>query len=405
MEDLHRPMGQRSRNRYPLSTLFKLLPLRRLRVAPVVAGLSLLLATGCDRAVWEEAFAPGPQPGEGAGTDIGGTTSGEKSSGNSSKSTAPGGAVAGSDRKTPEATSSKPQTGPGGGSNPRLAGDAKTSSSDSSSDDNKPKPSDSDESSSQPPAAEIETSDNASANARGNGDSSNSNREGVPSELESSVADVLALGVLTPPDQAAVDAGFEPNEPVTRGEFARWLLAANNVIYGDRPAAQIRIATGSSEPIFKDVAKNNPNFPAIQGLAEAGIIPSSLSGAQEQINFKPDALLTREDMLLWKVPLDTRQSLPASNLEAVKEAWGFQDASKASAPALRAILADYSNGDQAVIRRVFGYTTLLQPQKAVTQAEAAAALWYFGNSGQGVSAGDVSTGELGEVEGNENIGG
>ncbi len=69
---------------------------------------------------------------------------------------------------------------------------------------------------------------------------------------------------------------------------------------------------------------------------------------------------------------------------------------------LRAILADYSNGDKAVIHQVLGYTTLLQPQKTVTQA---AALGDFGNSGQGVSAGNISVGDLGEVDGNKNIGG
>ncbi len=398
MEDLHRPMGHSSRTSNPASPLSGLLPLRwqlrRLRVAPILAGLSLVLATGCDRASLEQAFAPDPQLVGETGTNTGETAT----SNNNSKSTAPGGAASGSS-KSQAPVNTKPQTGPGGGSNSRVTGTAQTNTNDSASnkpnDKTKPSSSDGKSSDSQPSNSE-ETS--AQAN-----DSSNSNN--IPTELESSVADVLALGVLTPPDQAAVDGGFEPNETVSRGDFARWLLAANNAVYGDRPAAQIRSATGNSEPTFKDVPKNNPNFSAIQGLAEAGIIPSSLSGAQEQINFKPDAPLTREDMLLWKVPLDARSSLPASNLEAVKEAWGFQDASKASAPALRAILADYSNGDQAVIRRVFGYTTLLQPQKPVTQAEAAAALWYFGNSGQGVSAGDVSVGDLGEVDSNENIGG
>ena len=389
-------MGYRSRIRNSASQYSGFLPIRRLpwrrlKVSPVLAGLSLLLVTGCDRAALEQAFAPDPQLiGENGADSNGSTTS------NNSKSTAPGGAAS-NNSTTGSTNGSKTQTGPGGGSNPRIAGN--TISGSNSSANNQAKPSNQKTNGDDSPQPK-----NGENSAQSN-DSSNSNNGSIPAELESSVADVLALGVLTPSDQAAVDGGFEANEPVTRGDFARWLLAANNAVYGDRPAAQIRFASGNSEPIFKDVAKNNPNFPAIQGLAEAGIIPSSLSGAQEQINFKPDAPLTREDMLLWKVPLDVRQSLPASNLEAVKEAWGFQDASKASAPALRAILADYSNGDQAVIRRVFGYTTLLQPQKPVTQAEAAAALWYFGNSGQGVSAGDVPVGELGEVEGNENIGG
>jgi hypothetical protein len=49
-------------------------------------------------------------------------------------------------------------------------------------------------------------------------------------------------------------------------------------------------------------------------------------------------------------------------------------------------LADFQNSEQANIRRVFGYTTLFQPKKPVTRAEAAAALWYFGSQGEGLSA-------------------
>jgi hypothetical protein len=87
--------------------------------------------------------------------------------------------------------------------------------------------------------------------------------------------------------------------------------------------------------------------------------------------------------------LDTRQILPATNIEAVKDKWGFQDASKIDSQASRAILADFNNGDLANIRRVFGFTTLFQPKKAVTRAEAAASLWYFGVQGEGLSAEDA----------------
>lgn len=212
----------------------------------------------------------------------------------------------------------------------------------------------------------------------------------VPIALRSQVEDFLALGAIAGP--------FEANAAISRGEFARWLFATNNALHSDRPALQVRPGSATSTTVFRDVPTSHPDFEAIQGLAEAGILPSSLSGAQEQINFRPSDHLSREDLILWKVPLDVRRTLPPSNLEAVKEAWGFQDTSRISSPALRAVLADYSNGDQAVIRRVFGYTTLLQPQKPVTQAEAAAALWYFGSDGQGVSAADAPEERLGRGE-------
>jgi len=114
-----------------------------------------------------------------------------------------------------------------------------------------------------------------------------------------------------------------------------------------------------------------------------------LSGNSTEVLFRPDAPLTRESLVLWKVPLDIRQGLPQASLDAVQQTWGFQDAGKIDPKAMRAILADFQNGEQSIIRRVFGYTTLFQPKKPVTQAEAAAALWYFGSQGEGISASEV----------------
>ena len=91
-------------------------------------------------------------------------------------------------------------------------------------------------------------------------------------------------------------------------------------------------------------------------------------------------------MLLWNIPLDTRQGLPSASLDTVKQTWGFQDTGKIDPKALRAVIADNQNGENSNIRRVFGYTTLFQPKRAVTRAEAAAALWYFGTESDGITA-------------------
>ncbi|MEG4345495.1 S-layer homology domain-containing protein [Microcoleus sp. A003_D6] len=217
----------------------------------------------------------------------------------------------------------------------------------------------------------------------------------IPQQLRQYVADLTALEVLKV-RSTAENANLEtastlpkPNNIVTRREYARWLVAANNQIYATRQAKQIRLAVDSSEPAFSDVPKTDPDFSAIQGLAEAGLIPSALSGETKDAKFRPDAPVTRETMILWKVPLDTRQVLPTANIDGVKEKWGFQDASKIDSQASRAILADFNNGDLANIRRVFGFTTLFQPKKSVTRAEAAASLWYFGVQDQGLSAKDA----------------
>ncbi|MEQ8753733.1 MAG: S-layer homology domain-containing protein [Coleofasciculus sp. G1-WW12-02] len=219
--------------------------------------------------------------------------------------------------------------------------------------------------------------------------------DNVPSGLRQYVEDLAALGVLTSDPSSAnnksEDSGtsFAANKIITRRQYARWLINTNNRIYANSPGKQIRLASETTQPAFQDVPASDPDFGAIQGLAEAGLIPSPLSGNSTEVLFRPDAPLTRENLILWKVPLDIRQGLPSASLDAVQQTWGFQDASKIDPKALRAVLADFQNGEQSIIRRVFGYTTLLQPKKPVTQAEAAATLWYFGSQGEGISASEV----------------
>ena len=213
----------------------------------------------------------------------------------------------------------------------------------------------------------------------------------VPEQLRQPLEVVSALGILTPyTGDANVELSkFAPNEAITRGEYARWLIAANNRYYSDNPGKKIYVATKTSQPAFKDVQPNHPDFAAIQSLAEAGLIPSRLSGDSTDLLFRPDAPLIREDLISWKVPLDTRQALPQASIEAIQESWGFQDTANIDSLAVRALYADFQNGDRSNLRRVFGYTTLFQPKKPVTRAEAAASLGYFGFQGDGITAQEV----------------
>ena len=204
----------------------------------------------------------------------------------------------------------------------------------------------------------------------------------LPATTTEYLTDLAKIGVLTSADTAA-------NRVVTRREYARWLVTAHNKINGTKPTQQLKLATTDTKPAFQDVPSTNPDFPSIQGLAEAGLIPSSLSGDATSVLFRPDAPLTREQMILWKVPLDTRQPLPTASLDAIKQTWGFQDAGKVDPKALRAVLADFQNGEQSNIRRVFGYTTLFQPKKTVNLGEVATAIWYFGANSDGLSARDA----------------
>ena len=209
----------------------------------------------------------------------------------------------------------------------------------------------------------------------------------VPEELRQNVRDVVALNIATPiKDPETNSVTFQPNEPITRREYAKWLVTANNKYYDSSSGNKIRLASKSTNPAFKDIGVDDPDFAEIQGLAEAGLIPSPLTNSSEDILFKPDAPLTREDLVAWKVPLDTRQALPKADVKAIQEAWGFQDANKIDPLALPALFADYQNSDRSNFKRIFGYTTLFQPKKAVTRAEAAASLWYFGYQGDGITA-------------------
>lgn len=211
----------------------------------------------------------------------------------------------------------------------------------------------------------------------------------ISQELTSFIADIAKLGIFKAPNSQETGILPDPNGTITRSQYARWLVEVNNKLYADNPAQKIRLATENNQPIFTDVPKTHPNFAEIQGLAEAGLISSPLSGDNTITKFRPDSPLTREDLIAWKVPLDTRQSLPKANIDAVKERWGFKDTSKIDPGALPAILEDYNNADNSNIRRVFGYTTLFQPKKTVTRAQAAATLWYFGFQGEGISANEV----------------
>lgn len=213
----------------------------------------------------------------------------------------------------------------------------------------------------------------------------------IPAPMRSAVEEVLALGVITSDASGTkISLGqLEPNKIITRREYARWLVAANNRIYNNQPGQQVRLATNTDQPAFSDIAGKDPDFGAIQGLAEAGLIPSRLSGDQAIATFNPDAPVTREQLILWKIPLDTRQALPTTSIEAVQQTWGFQDAARIDPLALRAVATDFQNGSLANIRRVFGFTTLFQPQRPVSRAEAITTLWYFGSQGRGISAKDT----------------
>ncbi|AFY72589.1 putative S-layer protein [Synechococcus sp. PCC 7502] len=206
--------------------------------------------------------------------------------------------------------------------------------------------------------------------------------ETLSEALRSPITDLQKLGTIT----AKVDNQFKPNDLIQKREYARWLVNTNNRLYASRPTRQIRLADANSTPVFVDIPPSDPDFPVIQALANVGLIPTDPSVANTSRRFRPNDPISREMLLQWKIPLDIRAAIPAANLESVKQAWGFQDSDRISPISLKFVLADFKLGDLSNIRRSFGYTTLFQPQKNVTRAEAAVALWYFGTPEDGLSA-------------------
>lgn len=256
------------------------------------------------------------------------------------------------------------------------------------------------------PVRPNETALIAAANQSGNEQNSGANPsdlEGVPADLQAYIRDLQALNLLamrersdtssdsesTTPDSASEAPNTSFNQVVTRREYAQWLFEVHNALHADEAGAQIRAGVAADEPVFQDVPTTDPDFAAIQGLAEAGILPSALTGNSTAVTFRPDAPLAREELILWKTPLDTRSALPTTSPEAVTGTWGFQDTASIEPLALRAIAADFQLGDFSNIRRAFGYTTLFRPDKAVTRAEAAAVIWRFGTQTDGRSAAQV----------------
>ncbi|XP_031108196.1 uncharacterized protein LOC116012694 isoform X3 [Ipomoea triloba] len=181
-----------------------------------------------------------------------------------------------------------------------------------------------------------------------------------------------------------IEADVQPGDLCTRREYARWLVASSSALSRTTvskvyPAMYIENVT---ELAFDDITTEDPDFPCIQGLAEAGLISSKLSrhdtqsssdGDQSPLFFSPDSPLSRQDLVSWKIALDKRQ-LPLVDQKTLRQLSGFIDINKIHPDAWPALVADLASAEQGIIALAFGYTRLFQPDKPVTKAQAAIAL-------------------------------
>ncbi|KAJ8771486.1 hypothetical protein K2173_026663 [Erythroxylum novogranatense] len=180
-----------------------------------------------------------------------------------------------------------------------------------------------------------------------------------------------------------IEADVRPSDLCTRREYARWIVSASSCLSRSTvskvyPAMYIEDVT---ELAFDDITPDDPDFPSIQGLAEAGLISSKLSNSdmlsssedQGPFYFLPESPASRQDLVTWKMALEKKQ-LPEANKKVLYQQSGFRDIDKINPDAWPALIADLSAGDQGIISLAFGCTRLFQPDKPVTKAQAAVAL-------------------------------
>ncbi|KAJ1292580.1 hypothetical protein BS78_01G000700 [Paspalum vaginatum] len=185
---------------------------------------------------------------------------------------------------------------------------------------------------------------------------------------ENAVAALQTLKVIEPSARAG--------DLCTRREYARWLVVASNCLSRNTfskvyPAMYIDNVT---ELAFDDVTPEDPDFPFIQGLAEAGLISSKLTRADmntpEDVQdihnlFSPESPLSRQDLISWKMALDKRK-LPEVDRNSLLKASGYIDIDKINTAAWPALVADLGAGDQSITALAFG--------KPVTKGQAALAI-------------------------------
>ncbi|GMH28122.1 hypothetical protein Nepgr_029965 [Nepenthes gracilis] len=190
---------------------------------------------------------------------------------------------------------------------------------------------------------------------------------------------LVALQVLK-----VIEGYAQPSDLCTRRDYARWLVSASGALSRISvskvyPAMYIENVT---ELAFDDILPEDPDFSSIQGLAEAGLISSKLSrrdmlsSSSEDMGpfyFFPDSPLSRQDLVTWKMVLEKRQ-LPVADRKILHNLSGFIDIDRIDPDAWPALVADLSAGEHGIIALAFGCTRLFQPDKPVTNAQAAIAL-------------------------------
>ncbi|BAZ36985.1 S-layer protein [Calothrix sp. NIES-4101] len=179
------------------------------------------------------------------------------------------------------------------------------------------------------------------------------------------------------------NANFFPSSPITRSQFITWLVKTYNILqtHNTRKPAPIKLPNHQNAT-FPDVPPEHPAFLYIQAAYDAGFLVGNEDGT-----FRPDANLTREEMIVLKSPLDSQGSgnsnRSVKSLRSfIQKTKGFTDADQINERYLNHIAFDLGNAASGKnFQRVYGSNRLFAPQKAVTKAEAAVVLSEFRKAG------------------------
>ena len=188
------------------------------------------------------------------------------------------------------------------------------------------------------------------------------------------IQDEASLGILD-----TTTGAFKPNAPITRAQFVRWLVKANNIYFKDAVSKQVRLAkTGPAQ--FADVPTTNSDYPYIQGLANAGYVIGI-----DKKHFAPNRVLTREELIAIKAPIDE-----GANIGPVSGAASFlhySDVAKINPHYINAIYEEDSVRTTRNIARIWGTLKTFSPTKPVTRSEAAIAIWEINDGSAAVALG------------------
>ncbi len=160
-------------------------------------------------------------------------------------------------------------------------------------------------------------------------------------------------------------------------------MRADAAIWAPDPSNAIHPALPGAKQYFKDVPTDDPDFAAIEGMHDAGI-----AIGYPNRTFRPDTPITREEALAIKAYVDCGAPDPvvADDLaQAYFVLPRWRDAHRI-AHAYVAAIASCLLQDQGTtpenrldtIARTFGNIAVLQPQRPLDRAEAAAMIWEIG---------------------------